>query len=140
MRSQPSRFSLRVGALVMFSLLVGIGGCGGAETKIDRKPVSGTVSYEGTTDGTGSITFLPTKSGQSAITSIEGGRYEFSSGNGPPAGNYSVYIEIQNRAAQPNSQSNPKGGGGSAPVFLPRKSVDNITVPDASPFEIDIEV
>ena len=78
------------------SLLVswGVMGCGGGDDGLDRQPVTGTVTLDGTPLETGTIRFLP-ESAEAATetsTTIDAGAYAFDKATGPVPGTYKVSI------------------------------------------------
>ncbi len=78
------------------SLLVswGVMGCGGGSDGLDRQPVTGSVTLDGTPLETGTIRFLPQSAEASTETSttIEAGAYAFGKDTGPVPGTYKVLI------------------------------------------------
>jgi hypothetical protein len=76
---------LCVAGLVIFSA-----GC--ADSGVARVPGSGRVTFDGEMVHSASISFLP-EHGPSANGEITGGRYNFSSANGPVAGSQRVLIQ-----------------------------------------------
>jgi hypothetical protein len=136
--------SIRISLVVLAAVfLASAPGCGEAETSLDRKPVTGTVSYEGKTDCAGKIGFYPTSGGPAANTAIVDGRYTFDANNGPIAGKYRVRVMVENPAARAGGGGGARGGkgggSGSPPEYLPQRSTE-IEVPAEGPFEIEIEV
>ena len=79
--------------LILLGLLLLNCGCG-SETRVKRLPVHGTVTMASGERLTGSITFLPApgKSGPSATTNLEEGKYAFDGTNGPATGPHTVII------------------------------------------------
>ncbi len=87
--------------LALFSLgaFLSLAGC---SAESDRRPISGTVSVDGTPVVRGSISFFPDRghSGPAASTSISAGRYRFTAVNGPSAGPHRVVV---------GAETNPPG-------------------------------
>ena len=65
-------------------------GCGGES--LDRVPVSGTVTLDGSPLPSGSIRFHPLGDGQSAGGSIEAGAFSIPQADGPAPGEYRVEV------------------------------------------------
>jgi len=70
-----------------------------------RQPITGFVKVDGQAVERGSITLLPDQGhrGPSTSSSIAGGKYQFTSENGPPPGSHRVIIGIE----QPQTDSSP---------------------------------
>jgi len=69
----------------------------GCTSESDRRPISGTVSVDGTLVARGSISFFPDRghAGPAASTAISAGNYRFTTTNGPSAGPHRVVIGIE---------------------------------------------
>ena len=83
-------------------------GCG-AQGKVSRLPVSGTVSSHSGETLNGSITFVPAegRSGPAATTAIVDGKYRFDATNGPTAGEHRVIVK---RIAAKRTMLESRGG------------------------------
>ena len=81
-------------ALFSFGAFLSLAGC---TAESDRRPISGTVSVDGTPVVRGSISFFPDHghSGPAASTSISAGKYRFTSVNGPSAGPHRVVVGVE---------------------------------------------
>jgi hypothetical protein len=77
-------------ALCTLALTIVATGCGG--DRLQRVPVSGTVTLDGQSLAKGSITFLPVGAGVAAGGMIEGGTYAIVRDDGPAPGSYKVEI------------------------------------------------
>ncbi|MGD0899208.1 MAG: hypothetical protein ABR915_15330 [Thermoguttaceae bacterium] len=103
------------------SILLGsallLGGCGKGN-RIERLPVSGSVSAPDGDLVSGSITFLPAEGrpGPAATANLVDGRYRFDRSNGPTAGPHRVIVNriiskregLENRnAKQPTESAKP---------------------------------
>lgn len=87
MRPTPHRFSL----LLASSLLTAVVGCGG-DSGPARQPASGSITLDGKSLASGTITFIPDEGGPGAFGSVEEGAFRFEKAEGPPPGRYKVEI------------------------------------------------
>ncbi len=78
------------------AMILGLGmlmvGCGGGNPGPKREAISGSVTREGIAMDNGTILMEPTAGGPGASTEIKGGKYQFTSTNGPVAGGQKVTI------------------------------------------------
>jgi hypothetical protein len=74
-------------------VLWGLAGCNTGD-ELDRQPVAGAVTLDGTPLDVGTIRFLPDSAEATTETSttVEGGKYAFSRASGPVPGTYKVLI------------------------------------------------
>lgn len=77
--------------VVLAPLIAAIAGCG-AESGPARQPASGTITLDGKTLGSGTITFVPSEGGPGAFGPIRDGAFRFGKEDGPPSGRYKVEI------------------------------------------------
>jgi hypothetical protein len=129
--------------LLCFATLAGCGSRG--ETA--RKPMQGKVEQGGRPVEAGAISFLPAEghAGPAANGAIAGGRYRFTTGDGPVAGPHRVLIDVDpadvnaGKAAVGAAKVEPLPGG---PDTNPsrRKWEFQMTVPSESPYEKDFQL
>lgn len=93
----------------MTCLAVTVAGCGSGDG-LDRQPVSGSVTFDGTPLKEGQIQFFPAANAKDAIATgarITGGSYSIPRDVGPIPGSYSVQI-----TASGGEQAPPEGSDG----------------------------
>ncbi|TWU11166.1 hypothetical protein Pla52o_56040 [Novipirellula galeiformis] len=73
-------------------------GCG-TENEIGRRPVNGTVTFDGKPLASGQIRFVPVPSGPVGVAAISQGKYEVTNKGGVPLGETKVEIVATNDAA-----------------------------------------
>jgi len=122
-------------------------GCG-AQGKVSRLPVSGTVSFASGELLNGSITFVPSegRSGPAATTAIVDGKYRFDVTNGPTAGEHRVIVKrlVAKRTileSRGSGQKTDAKAAASAPTKNEWTLSCNLKAPDSGPrdFTLDAE-
>jgi hypothetical protein len=126
-------------AVALLSCLVV--GCGG--DTFDRVPLSGTVTYEGDANLSGSIVATPAAEGENAPNAtaiITDGKFSFPAGKRPAAGSYIFEIYLTGPAEETSSggESSPEDAGetGGEEITF-RKRID---VPEGGRDSVSIEL
>jgi hypothetical protein len=124
-------------------------GCGGPESKLDRRPIFGKIV--GAEGNNGVVRFLPTSGteGPAVVGSLENGSYRFTTVNGPVPGKYNVSIEVE--VSTPPARARPSRRGSTndkipanefrenyASYDEPKTTTASVTVD--GPLEIDLDV
>jgi hypothetical protein len=130
---------LRSALLVALIALTTVG-CGGPESKIDRKAIYRKIV--GAEGQTGLVTFTPIDSsiGPAAMNDFEAGAYRFTKENGPVPGKHNVSIELEESIS---AAEMPKNLSGSRPPTVTYEAVEKtitVSVPAEGPFEINIDI
>ena len=131
---------------LLFVVTCGSAGCGSSDPWT-RIPLTGTVTFAGKTDLSGTITLIPTEGiqGPSASTSIVDGKFAFTAAQGPVAGKHLANVRMEMPASastRPAAASAKSGGAATAtaaspPEYYPKKQIE-VVVPAAAPFEVVI--
>jgi hypothetical protein len=125
-------------------IALNITGCGGRESKFDRKAIYGKVVGAEGRNGTAAFTPIDTSIGPAAMTDFENGAYRFTEDDGPVPGEYNVYVELEVPASEAR-KSKPGGRTTKNPADVGRPTYDEaevikISVSVDGPWEIDLNV
>ena len=132
------RFLRIASAIALLSCF--IVGCGGGDG-FDRVPVSGTVTYEGDANRSGSIVATPAATGTGApnvSAIITDGKFSFPPDQGPVAGSYIFEVSLAAPGkATSGGGENPEDARETGPTITYRKTLD---VPEGGSDSLSIEL
>jgi hypothetical protein len=132
-------------ALLVLVTLTSVG-CGGPDSKWDRKAIHGKVIGGEGRNGTVAFTPVDASIGPAALNDFQDGAYQFTAENGPVPGEYSVLVELEvDPAVAKAKRARPGERMSRNPADVGRSTFEEaapiqITVSADGPLEIDLNV